>query len=127
MGRKKIGSIEEILNQIPNVDLIKFISHTGLEETPIDHPYGDEHYIGWAFSIGPGASWTELKNWSEMKGIKITPWEAETLHILSQKMRYFLDSKELQNPYGMTEEDIKVKYERLKGKQDGMGHSSTGA
>jgi hypothetical protein len=57
-----------------------------------DLPDGCEYLIGWLYDVGPalpGAmgfvplTYSELRAWSELQQISISPWEAGTLRELS--------------------------------------------
>ena len=105
-----------------------FYASNGIGKIPVDHPHGDEYLLKWVFEVGQGVTWGDLQHWADIKwpnrrketeapkfrwsffrkvkrSVRYDPstWELQTVHMLSQKMQVFMQTKddELHNPYGM--------------------------
>lgn len=55
-------------------------------ELPSSGPAG--HLVGYLFKVGPAIAgevltFTEIRNWTELTGVTLNAWEAETLRSLS--------------------------------------------
>ena len=71
-----------------------------LANPPVETPDGDEYLLRWAWNLGPDATWTDLRTWSEFMGVELSEWQAKVLHTLSWKLGTFSRKKDLDQPYG---------------------------